>query len=302
MINKGVDMNISIIGGSGFVGRNLINKLLKNKHSITNIDLFPIESEIENLKNIRANTQESGQWQDEIKKSDIVINLAGATIFNFWSKKYKELIYNSRILTTKNIVDALDASRKTTLLNTSAAGFYGDRKNDLLKENEPSGNDFLANVCTDWENQAFKAKDKNSRVIIMRFGIVLGNGGALAKMIPLTKMMMNPVFGSGKNYFPWIHVKDICNAVEFLIENKDFDGIYNFVSPDLKTQKEFTRELASSVKRMAPIHIPGFLVSTFGGDLGKSFLCSQRASSEKLLNQGFKFQFSILEKALLDIV
>lgn len=295
-------MNISIIGGSGFVGRNLINKLLENNHFITNIDLFPIESNTENLKNIQANTQEPGVWQDEVKKSDVVINLAGATIFNFWSKKYKELIYNSRILTTKNIVDALDDSRETTILNTSAAGFYGDRKNDLLGENEPSGNDFLANVCTDWETEAFKAKEKNTRVIIMRFGIVLGKGGALAKMIPLTKMMMNPVFGSGKNYFPWIHVKDICNAVEFLIENKDSDGIYNFVSPGIKTQKEFSKELAKSVNRIAPFHIPGFLVSVFGGDLGKSFLCSQRASSEKLENQGFKFQFSTLEKALLDIV
>lgn len=284
-------MKISVVGGSGFVGKNLIENLVNKNYDVISIDISPVTPQNSNVKYITSDTTKPGKWQDEIENSDVVINLAGVTIFNLWSKAYKELIYTSRILTTKNIVEAIDKDKKTTLLSTSAAGFYGDRKDQLLNEDEKNGSDFLSNVCKDWEREALKAKEKNTRVCLMRFGIVVGNGGALAKMIPLTKMMLNPVLGNGSNFFPWIHVDDLCNAIIFLAKNSDQNGAFNFTSPGFTTQKEFTYELAKNLNRPLVFHIPKFFITTFAGDLGKSFLCSQKANPKKLLDAGFKFEF-----------
>ena len=295
-------MKISVVGGSGFVGKNLIQDLLKKGHELTNIDISENGFLNKKVKHISTDTTIPGEWQEEIKKSDTIINLAGVTIFNYWSKIYKELIYKSRILTTKNIVDAIDDSVETTLINTSAAGYYGDRQDTLLTEKEIHGNDFLAMVCAQWENEAVKAELKKTRVCIMRFGIVLGNGGALLKMIPMTKLMINPVFGSGSNFFPWIHINDLCNAAVYLMENKELEGAFNFTSPEFTTQKEFTYALASKLNKWVLLHIPKFFIKTFGGELGKSFLCSQKASPEKLMEKGYKFSYENIDQALENII
>ncbi|MGM5483277.1 MAG: TIGR01777 family oxidoreductase [Nanobdellota archaeon] len=295
-------MKISVVGGSGFVGQNLIKRLVEKNYDVVCIDIAEKINTDPSFKYISADTSVPGEWQDEITDSDAVINLAGVSIFSFWSKKYKNLIYDSRILTTQNITDAIDENRETVLLNTSAAGFYGDRKDKLLYEDEPGGDDFLAQVCRDWEKEAFKAEDKNTRVCVMRFGIVLGKGGALDKMLPSAKMMMNPVLGAGENYFPWIHIDDLVNAIIFLLENNDLSGAFNTVSGGFTTQKEFAHTIGKILKRPVLLRIPEFIIRFFGGDLGKSFLCSQKASPEKLKSNGFKFRYSDVEDALRNII
>jgi len=295
-------MKISVVGGSGFVGQNLIKRLVGKNYEVVCIDIAQTKNQDPDFKYVSADTSAPGQWQDEIKDSDAVINLAGVSIFNFWSKKYKELIYNSRILTTQNIVEAIDKNRETVLLNTSAAGFYGDRKDKLLHEDEPAGDDFLAQVCKDWEKEAFKAENKNTRVCEMRFGIVLGNGGALEKMLPSAKMMMNPVLGTGENYFPWIHIDDLTKAIIFFLENSDLSGSFNTVSGGFTTQKNFAHTIGKILNRPVLLRIPEFIIRFFGGDLGKSFLCSQKASPEKLESYGFEFEYFDVEYALRSII
>lgn len=295
-------MKVTVVGGLGFVGQNIISALIKKNYEITCIDMVSLQTKTSQYEYICADTTTKGDWQQHIYQADAVINLAGATIFNIWTKKYKTLIYDSRILTTNNIVEAIDEKKETILLSTSAAGYYGNRNNDFLTEQEPPGNDFLANVCINWEKQANKAKEKNTRVCIMRFGIVLGQKGALAQMIPMAKKMINPVLGSGKNYFPWIHIHDLTNAALFLLENNELYGPFNFTSPGFITQKEFTFAIAKQLDKPAFLFIPEFLIRMFGGDLGKSFLCSQKADPKKLMENNFNFQFENASKALSDII
>lgn len=297
-------MKISVVGGFGFVGRNLINELLKkNYDEIVSIDIAKPDFEIKNYRYIPADTTSEGSWQDEIRTSDAVINLAGATIFKLWSKKYKDLIYKSRIDTTKNIVSAIDADRETVLISTSAAGYYGDRNSEALYEESTPGNDFLAEVCKDWEKEALKSEEKSTRLCIMRFGIVLGkDGGALSQMLPFARLMLNPVLGSGKNFFPWIHIEDLINACIFLLENKDARGAFNFTSPGFATQKEFTRTLGRVLCRPAYLSVPEFALKLFAGELGKSLVMSQKAIPQKLYDCGYKFRYDNIENALENLL
>ncbi|MDY0362899.1 MAG: TIGR01777 family oxidoreductase [Desulforegulaceae bacterium] len=296
-------MKITIVGGNGFVGKNIVNKLVSKNYEIVSIDIAKNHSNINNLKFVSADTTSQGEWQKEIADSDAVINLAGATIFKFWTKNYKNLIYDSRISTTRNIVNAIDEKKQNILISTSAAGYYGDRKNELLNEQSSSGNDFLSNVCKDWESEALKAQEKNSRTCIMRFGIVLGKqGGALAQMLPYARFMLNPVLGSGQNFFPWIHIEDLVNACIFLLENPENNGIYNFTAPEFVTQKEFTNILGKILNRPAFLKVPESALKIFAGEFGKSLLMSQKADPQKLINCGFKFEFDNLYKAFENLL
>ncbi|MFO7666311.1 MAG: NAD-dependent epimerase/dehydratase family protein [Desulfobacterales bacterium] len=190
-------MKIFITGGTGFIGSHLSASLLKKGHFVFAVGGREAgkTSSNPNFKYISADTTKKGPWQDELKDIDAVINLAGRSIFNRWNEKYKKSIYESRILTTRNLVEALPSGKNITLCSTSAAGYYGDRGEDILTESEPSGTDFLAKVCRDWEEEAFKAKDKGVRVVAMRFGVVLGrDGGALEKMIlPIRFFVGGPI-------------------------------------------------------------------------------------------------------------
>jgi hypothetical protein len=296
-------MKIAIVGGLGFVGKKLAAKLSEKNYKIVSIDIANTNPEQENIKYICANTTLPGKWQEEINASDAVINLAGATIFKFWTKKYKELIYNSRIFTTQNIVDASDDKKETILLNTSAAGYYGDRNNELLYEESSSGDGFLAYVCKEWEQEAIKASHKNTRVSIMRFGIVLGKeGGALLQMLPFAKLMLNPVLGSGNNFFPWIHIDDLLDACIYLLEKNDASGIYNFTSPGFATQKEFTKTLGKVLNRPAFLSVPEFVLKLFAGEFGKNLVMSQKAYPQRLLDSGFNFSYDNLEQSLINLI
>ncbi|MCB9481565.1 MAG: TIGR01777 family protein [Desulfobacteraceae bacterium] len=296
-------MKITIIGGYGFVGKKIINSLLEKNYYPVSIDIAKPASQINNYKYISADTTSEGDWQNEIADSDAVINLAGATIFKLWSQNYKKAIYDSRISTTRNIVNALDVKKGTVLINTSAAGYYGDRKSELLNEDSTPGDDFLSNVCKDWEKEALKAKEKNSRTCIMRFGIVLGKeGGALLQMLPFARFMLNPVLGSGQNFFPWIHIDDLVNACIFLLENPENEGVFNFTSPEFVTQEKFTKLLGNVLNRPAFLKVPEFALKFFAGELGKSLLMSQKADPQRLVNSGFNFKYSNLKTALEDLV
>ena len=161
----------------------------------------------EHYRSIAAATTRPGTGQKEAEDTHAAVTLTGATIFKRWTASYKEMIYNSRILTTRHVVAALPEGRSVTLCSASGAGYYGNRGEDILKEDERVGHDFLAGVSKDWEKEAQNAAAKGVRVAVMRFGVVLGkSGGALAKMIPAFKMFVGGSMGSGNQWFPWIHL------------------------------------------------------------------------------------------------
>ncbi len=299
-------MKIFITGGTGFIGTNLTNYLLDNGHHVVATGTRSYNDMIHNVnyKYISADTSKQGQWQKEIKKMDAVINLAGRTIFNRWSKRYKKLIYDSRILTTKNLVDAMPSGKGIILCSASAVGYYGSRGNDILAEGEPVGNDFLAKVTFDWEKEAMKGvKDKGARVAIVRFGVVLGkNGGAMSKMLPAFRLFAGGPLGNGIQWFPWIHLNDLLSGIMFILNNDKINGPLNFCTPNPVRNKELAATIGRLLKRPAVMPAPAFLVRLILGEFGETLLSSQRAFPEKLLNSGFVFQYPDIQSAVKNII
>jgi uncharacterized protein (TIGR01777 family) len=208
-------MKILVTGGTGFVGKDLIRFLIDNGHRVTATGLRPTQNLIrhDHFRYISADTSRPGPWQEKLADTDAVFNLAGRTIFKRWSKSYKQEIYDSRILTTRNLVEALPQKDGVIFCSTSAVGYYGDGGDNILSEEAAKGEGFLAHVSTDWEAAAMEAKAKGARVVILRFGIVLGTGGgALAKMIPAFQSFAGGPLGNGKQWFPWIHMKYLLAA------------------------------------------------------------------------------------------
>ena len=178
-------MKILITGGTGFVGSALSQRLLEMGHQVTVIGsssrcrLTPHPQ----LAYVSADTTRPGDWQQRVTEQDALINLTGRSVFNLWTESYKKSMYDSRVLTTRNLVAALPATTEAVLLSTSAAGYYGDGGETEKTETSGPGDDFLAHICRDWEAEAGKAAEKGARVVLMRFGVVLGKGGgAIATM------------------------------------------------------------------------------------------------------------------------
>ncbi len=296
---------ILITGASGFVGTHLSRALLANGHYVTATGTsirHPELTNIERFEWVSADTSREGDWQDKVAGADIIINLAGYNIFRFWTKKARQAIYNSRVLTTRHIVDAIEKDRNQKLLTTSAVGIYGHCGEERVTEEKAPGQGFLSRVCADWEREGLKAKTKGARVCIMRFGVVLGRQGALAKMMPAFKMFVGGPLGSGTQWFPWIHIKDIENAVQFLIEQEELEGIFNFTAPEPVRQGEMAKTLGRLLKRPAFFPAPGFAVKIILGELGAALLESQRALPVHLENAGYEFLFPRLDTALKDIL
>lgn len=297
-------MKYFITGGTGYVGTALSDTLIKNGNEVIAVGRSPLHKlqGQSNFTYISADTTTPGSWQDPIKDTDIIVNLAGVNIFRVWTEKNKKQIYDSRIRTTENIIDAIHENNPPTLLSTSAAGFYGDRYDNELDESEPPGNDFLATVCVDWEQRALKAKEKNARVVLMRFGVVLGkNGGALSKMALPFKFFLGGPLGNGRQFFPWIHLDDLIQAIFHITSHPDIKGPVNFTAPTPVRQKDFAKTLGKVLRRPSFLPAPEIFVKGLMGELGESFLNSQCAKPSKLLANNFEFNFPEIKKALENI-
>lgn len=298
-------MKLFIAGGSGFVGTHLSLYLLDQGHSVIAVGTSSTHKNIqhERFRYISADTTEKGSWQDVIQDTDVLINLAGRTIFNRWSKRYKKQIYNSRILTTRNLVEAIPVNKTMVLCSTSAVGYYGDRGEEILKEDAVPGTDFLSTVAMDWEKNAFLAQKKGARVAVMRFGVVLGkNGGALEKMIPAFKSFAGGPLAGGGQWFPWIHMDDLISAIMFIIENSDIDGPVNFCAPKPVRNRDLAKTLGQVLNRPSMVKVPYFMIRLVMGEMGTLLIHSQRAIPHQLLKHGFKFQYPDVQAALLDIL
>ncbi|MDY6791855.1 MAG: TIGR01777 family oxidoreductase [Thermodesulfobacteriota bacterium] len=298
-------MKIFITGGSGFVGTDLSRYLLDKGHSVIAVGRSSghrLDGR-QNFTYISADTSNKGDWQNELNQVDAAVNLAGENILGLWSDSYKDRIYRSRILTTRNLVDALQENNTATLCSASAAGYYGNRGDEILTEDAGHGDDFLAKVCIDWEKQACRAEAKGIRVVTLRFGVVLGkNGGPIKKMLPAFKFFVGGPMGNGKHWFPWIHLDDLTSAILFILENPDIKGPVNFCAPEPLRNRDFTKALASALNRPSFMTVPAFMLRLFMRELGTSLLNSQRLSPKKLTTYGFKFQYPEINHALKEIL
>jgi uncharacterized protein (TIGR01777 family) len=297
-------VNILITGAQGFVGSKLCDALLSQNHHIVALGRSATSSRShDRYAYISADTTQPGEWLGALQHVDAVVNLAGESIFKRWTEKNKQSIYDSRVLTTRRLVENLPRSKSIPLLNASGVGFYGSRGSDELTENEPAGDDFLAALSIDWEAAALQAADNGHRVVCMRFGIILGkDGGALATMISTFRRFAGGRLGSGQQWFPWLHIDDLVGAILFALQQDDLSGPVNFCSPHPVTNSELTRQLASVLGRPALLPAPGFMLRLAMGEFADVLLGSQRALPDRLSQAGFQFRHPNLRGALEDLL
>jgi len=298
-------MHIFVAGGTGFIGRHLVRRLLEKGYRVTatGTRLRHASEQREGFAYVRADLTQKGEWQDALHDVDAVVNLVGKTLFHRWTKAYKKEIRESRTLSTKHIVDALEPSRTSVLINASAVGFYGSRGDAILDETASSGDDFLAHVGKDWESEALKGEAKGVRVICARFGIVLGeNGGAVEKMVAPFRFFVGGPLSDGMQWFPWIHLEDLVQALIWAFEKRRLAGPVNFCAPNPVQNRELSRIIGRILGRPAFILTPAWALRMVMGELGSALLSSQRCVPSKLTASGFSFRFWDIESAMRDIL
>lgn len=296
---------VVIAGATGLIGELLAKKL----HEL-GYGLYILTRNIKKSQKMFSyaighfDWQTGNEWLAAIDSSDVVINLAGASIAGKrWNDSYKKEIYDSRILGTRKIVDALNQSsdKERVLISASAVGYYGDRGDDILDEYAPAANDFLAKVCVDWESEAQKAT--KARVVIPRIGVVLSEkGGALKEMLTPFKMNVGGPLGGGKQWWAWIHIDDLINMIAWVIENKEVEGPINAVAPKPVTNKYFSKALGKVLNKPSFMPIPKFALSIVLGESASFVLSSLRVIPRKALEYGFTFKFEEPETAIADLL
>jgi uncharacterized protein len=305
-------MKIAISGATGFVGSRLVERLHKEGHSIlvltrnTNFATKVFPSQVfPNLEIISYTPTVSGVWQDTIAGCDGVVNLAGEPIAEGrWTPERKQAILNTRKLGTQKIVEAIAKAnpQPSVLVNTSAIGYYGTSETASFDEDSASGNDFLAQVCQEWEAEARKVKDTNTRLVILRFGIVLGNGGALGKMITPFKLFAGGPIGSGQQWFSWIHLDDVVSLIIQSLTKPTMDGVYNATAPQPVRMNDLSTTMGNVMNRPSWLPVPGFAIEAILGDGAKVVLEGQQVLPKRTLESGFEYQYPNLQSALTQIL
>lgn len=297
-------MKILITGGSGFVGSKLSEVLISKGHEVYSLDLFPPRNK--NVGFIKIDLSKPlDNLPKELAGSDAVVNLAGVTIGARWNEEYKNKIYDSRVLTTKNLVSIFSKEdyRPKVLISASAVGVYGDRgEEDLYEDSKILENQgFLAKVAKDWEFEAKNAEKYGIRTVILRQGHILGAGGLLQTLLPYYKLGIGGPIGSGEQYFPWIHIDDLITLYIECIENEQIQGILNAVSGKPLKNKEFSKIFAKVLKRPHFLFIPVFVLLIKYGEFAKEIIKGQRVYPGVLNKINFKFKYENLEDALKNI-
>lgn len=296
-----------ITGGTGFVGKRLIRKLENKGHQFVILTRSVNKAQV-SFSN-KDHTLISWDGSSSIPKEafngvQAAINLVGENISNKrWSEKQKEKIKNSRTKATQALVDGLNqhAPECKVLVSASAVGIYPINREQSLDEESPNGKGFLPEVCKAWEDETKSIRD-DIRVVITRIGVVLGKeGGAVSKLYPIFKLGGGGPVGSGKQMMSWIHVDDLVSLIEKSLENQEFKGVYNAVSPKVVSNKEFSKSLAKALSRPCLFPVPPFMLKLLMGEMSTIVLDSQNISSQKLVNQGFEFQYKNIDDAMKEI-
>jgi uncharacterized protein (TIGR01777 family) len=300
---------IALTGATGSIGRILVKKLSERGDEITVFTRNPEQAErkLPSVKKIvKWNYSKIDDWVRELNGTNVVVHLAGANLAaKRWNEEYKKLAYDSRIISTRNLAEAIKSAdiKPNAFICANAVGIYGDRGDEILTESSSLGNDFLANLCTDWESEANKTEDFGARYISIRTGLVLKKDeGLMKKLIPSFKLFLGGWLGNGRQWFPWIHIDDIVRIYLHAIDNPNVKGAVNAASPGIVTNKEFSKILGKVLKRPALFPVPKIALRIVSGELGNYVTDSQRISIEKISRSGFKFKYENLEMALKDLM
>ena len=292
-------MKILVSGSHGLVGKAFISSLTADGHEIVRL----VRNKPSGAGEVEWRPNQDKLDASNLESLDAVVHLAGESIASGrWSEEKKRAIRDSRVKGTTLLSDALArlSHPPSVFVSASAIGYYGNRGDELLTEKSAPGNDFLANVCVEWENATQRAIEKGIRTIHARFGIILdANEGALAKMLTPFRMGVGGRLGSGKQWMSWIAIDDVVNGLKFLISENTTSGAVNFVAPNPVTNAEFTKTLGRVLSKPTLFPMPEFGVKLAFGEMGEALLLSgQRVKPDVLEQKGYRFDWPTLDAAL----
>jgi uncharacterized protein len=305
-------MKVAITGATGFVGTRLVDRLQAEGHQILVLTrkaesakrIFPTDK-FPNVEIVAYTPLASGEWQQSIAGCDAVVNLAGAPIAESrWTTERKQEILESRKLGTQKIVEAIAQAnpKPSVLINSSAIGYYGTSETATFEESAQPGSDFLAQVCRDWEAAAEQVKAAGVRLVILRTGIVLGMGGAIAKMLMPFRMFAGGPIGSGRQWFSWIHREDMVSLIVFALTHSEMEGTYNATAPNPVRMAELCQTLGQVMNRPSWLPVPDFALEALLGDGAQVVLQGQQVLPKRTEASGFKFAYPTVKPALEEIL
>lgn len=296
-------MTIVITGGSGFIGTSLSKRLVGGGHTVVIVDVIAPIFTHEQLFFIKADITAGPLPYGILEKADAVINLAGKSIFGKWTEELKKEIKNSRIESTRHIVESIAsaASKPTCFICASAIGFYGDTGSEVVDEGSPQGIGFLAELSREWENIAHTAEDYGVRVVSVRTAPVLGHGGLITQLKKTAKFGFLLKLKSQDFWMSWIHEEDIVNTYIFALETKTVQGVFNACAPESITHSSFMAELGRTIHRKIIGSVPKIFTKNMFGEFFDEITKSQRVAPKRLLDKGFEFSYPTLSSALNQI-
>lgn len=293
-------MNILITGGTGFIGRALSLKLDHAGHHLT----VMARSKPRNLVDfVQCDMLADAITPEMIEGQAAIVHLAGVPVFTRWSKRYKKLIWRSRIETAQKLVDAILAmpehERPKVVVGASATGYYGERGDVELGEESAAGNGFLSQVCVAWEHVWEPLSAAGIRVVTIRTGVVIGaGGGIMGALLPFYKVGLGPIVGDGNHNVAWIGMDDLVGVYALAIENEGFTGPVNAVSPQLATYKDFAKTIGKVLNRPVFLYSPIWLMDIGLNGAAKEGFASAKVVSAKLSQLGYKYEQPSLEQAI----
>ncbi|XP_038725558.1 epimerase family protein SDR39U1 homolog, chloroplastic-like isoform X2 [Tripterygium wilfordii] len=301
-------MTVSVTGATGFIGRRLVQRLQADNHYIRVLTRSKSKAElifpVKDFPGIVI--AEEPEWKSCIQGSTAVVNLAGTPISTRWSSEIKKDIKQSRIRVTSKVVDLINNSpegvRPTVLVSATAVGYYGTSETQVFDERSPSGNDYLAEICREWEATALKV-NKDVRLALIRIGVVLGkDGGALAKMIPLFMVFVGGPVGSGRQWFSWIHLDDIVNLIYEALSNPSYKGVINGTAPHPVRFAEMCEQLGNVLGRPSWLPVPDFALKAVLGEGASVVLDGQKVVPARAQELGFRYKYPHVKDALKAIL
>lgn len=304
-------MRIVLAGATGFLGKPLTTRLVTAGHAVTVLTRRPAVPPASGPEGPPPRVQviewqpdgTAGPWASVVDGADAVVNLSGAPLApRRWTPGRKRVLIDSRVLPNRSLVAAIAAAktRPRLLVSASGAGYYGDCGDRTITEEAPPGDDFLGRLALEWEGAANAAHSLGTRVVTVRTGLVLGQGGGvLAPMLPPFKLGLGGPFGNGQQYWPWVHLDDWLALVEFTLAQPALDGPFNNSAPEPATNEEVSRTLARVLHRPSVFRVPAFVLRLAMGEMADGLLLSgQRAVPARALSMGFRFRYESLEAAL----
>lgn len=296
-------MNITIAGGSGFLGRALIARCRADGHRVRVLTRKPRPGQADEIAWNPDGTV--GPWSSAIDGADAVVNLAGENIGDRrWNEARKRALHTSRMWSTRSVVAAITKAARPPgmLINGSAVGYYGAHGEEIVTEATPPGQDFLARLCVDWEREAEQASAA-TRVVLIRTGLVLDEGGgALGQMLTPFRLGVGGPLGDGRQFMPWIHIADWVGLVLWLIGHSSARGAFNGTAPAPVTNAEFSRALGRALHRPAIVPMPAFALRLILGEFADSVLTGQRAVPARAEEMGYTFTYRTVGPALQNLL